>query len=556
MDIPIRAANLKRYRDIAKLLAKYGFYDIVRKIGLDSVLERRERVPSRALLQGQALAKDLEDLGPTFVKLGQFLSTRPDILPNEYIQGLGRLQSEVKSFPYEHVREVIVSEFGAEPSDLFSAFDPEPLAAASIGQVHRAALQDGRPVVVKVQRPGVRESAMTDLQALGEIAKFLQNHTEMGELYGIGDIFQEFRYSLLRELDYQKERLNLMTLARNLEGFDKIVVPNPVDDYSTERVLTMDFVEGRKITSLFEADKVNVDTGQLLEETFRAYLKQILVDGFFHADPHPGNLVLTDDGRIGILDLGMVARISPSMREKLIRFLLAMSDGEAEEAAGIAASIGEKSAGFDAVRYTRRTVDLISNYQNATLGQIEVGTLIIEFAGVARECGIRVPRDLAMLGKTLLQLDQVAAALDPDFDPNWSVRQHAGEIMLRYVVGRLSVGHVARGLWEVKDVAGRLPKALIEVLEQMSLNQLRVKVDAVDQTRLIGGLQKIANRITLGLLLAAVIIGAGLVARIPTSFQILGYPAIAMILFLLAAAGAVALMLDILFYDEKPRKKK
>jgi len=556
MDIPIRAANLKRYRDIAKLLAKYGFYDIVRKIGLDSVLERRERVPSRALLQGQALAKDLEDLGPTFVKLGQFLSTRPDILPNEYIQGLGRLQSEVKSFPYEHVREVIVSEFGAEPSDLFSAFDPEPLAAASIGQVHRAALQDGRPVVVKVQRPGVRESAMTDLQALGEIAKFLQNHTEMGELYGIGDIFQEFRYSLLRELDYQKERLNLMTLARNLEGFDKIVVPNPVDDYSTERVLTMDFVEGRKITSLFEADKVNVDTGQLLEETFRAYLKQILVDGFFHADPHPGNLVLTDDGRIGILDLGMVARISPSMREKLIRFLLAMSDGEAEEAAGIAASIGEKSAGFDAVRYTRRTVDLISNYQNATLGQIEVGTLIIEFAGVARECGIRVPRDLAMLGKTLLQLDQVAAALDPDFDPNWSVRQHAGEIMLRYVVGRLSVGHVARGLWEVKDVAGRLPKALIEVLEQMSLNQLRVKVDAVDQTRLIGGLQKIANRITLGLLLAAVIIGAGLVARIPTSFQIFGYPAIAMILFLLAAAGAVALMLDILFYDEKPRKKK
>ncbi|HMK34089.1 MAG TPA: AarF/UbiB family protein [Desulfomonilaceae bacterium] len=556
MDIPIRAANLKRYRDIAKLLAKYGFYDIVRKIGLDSVLERRERVPSRALLQGQELAKDLEDLGPTFVKLGQFLSTRPDILPNEYIQGLGRLQSEVKSFPYEHVREVIVSEFGAEPSDLFSAFDPEPLAAASIGQVHRAALQDGRPVVVKVQRPGVRESAMTDLQALGEIAKFLQNHTEMGELYGIGDIFQEFRYSLLRELDYQKERLNLMTLARNLEGFDKIVVPNPVDDYSTERVLTMDFVEGRKITSLFEADKVNVDTGQLLEETFRAYLKQILVDGFFHADPHPGNLVLTDDGRIGILDLGMVARISPSMREKLIRFLLAMSDGEAEEAAGIAASIGEKSAGFDAVRYTRRTVDLISNYQNATLGQIEVGTLIIEFAGVARECGIRVPRDLAMLGKTLLQLDQVAAALDPDFDPNWSVRQHAGEIMLRYVVGRLSVGHVARGLWEVKDVAGRLPKALIEVLEQMSLNQLRVKVDAVDQTRLIGGLQKIANRITLGLLLAAVIIGAGLVARIPTSFQILGYPAIAMILFLLAAAGAVALMLDILFYDEKPRKKK
>ena len=556
MVLPIKTTHLKRYRDIALLLVRYGFYDIARKTGLDKMLEKNQREASRVTLEGEELARDLETLGPTFVKLGQFLSTRPDILPREYVDALGRLQSEVKGFPFEQAQETIKAELGIEVSAAFKEFDPEPIAAASIGQVHRALTQDGRTVVVKVQRPNIRETVMTDLEVIGAIAGFVQKNTEIGELYGVDDMFQEFNSSMLRELDYLQEMRNLITLRKNLQEFNNIVVPIPIETLTTQRILTMGFIEGTKITLLSDSVKPDIDRTLLLEDTFRAYLKQILVDGFFHADPHPGNLVLTKDGRIGILDLGMVARITPGMREKLIRFLVAMSNGEPEDAAHIAASIGEKMDNFDASKYYRRTVELIFRYGNTTLGQIQMGKLILEFTSVARECGIRVPKDLAMLGKTILQLDQVAAALDPNFDPNASLRKYAGQIMLQYLTGRVTVGNVISGIWEFKDSISNLPRSLSSVLEQMAINRFQVKVELLDENRFVGGMQKIANRITLGLLLASLIIGAGLMARIPTTFQILGYPAIAIIFFLIASAGAVILILHILLYDEKPRKPK
>jgi len=556
MVLPIKTTHLKRYKDIALLLVRYGLYDIARKTGLDKILEKNQREASRVTLEGEELARDLETLGPTFVKLGQFLSTRPDILPREYVDALGRLQSEVKGFSFEQAQETIEAELGIEVSEAFIEFDPEPIAAASIGQVHRALTRDGRTVVVKVQRPNIRETVMTDLEVIGAIAGFVQKNTEIGELYGVDDMFQEFNNSMLRELDYLQEMRNLITLRKNLREFNNIVVPIPIETLTTQRILTMGFIEGTKITLLPDSGKPDIDRTLLLEDTFRAYLKQILVDGFFHADPHPGNLVLTKDGRIGILDLGMVARITPGMREKLIRFLVAMSNGEPEDAAHIAASIGEKMDNFDASKYYRRTVELIFRYGNTTLGQIQMGKLILEFTSVARECGIRVPKDLAMLGKTILQLDQVAATLDPNFDPNSSLRKYAGQIMLQYLTGRVTVGNVISGIWEFKDSISNLPRSLSSVLEQMAINRFQVKVDLLDENRFVGGMQKIANRITLGLLLASLIIGAGLMARIPTTFQILGYPAIAIIFFLIASAGAVILILHILLYDEKPIKPK
>lgn len=555
MGILMKSEHLKRYRDVAGLLVKYGFYDAVRKIGLDEVLESREGVESRAVRQGQELANDLEEMGPTFVKLGQFLSTRPDILAPEYIAALERLQSKVGSFPYEQVKDIVESELTQKIVEAFAEFEPVPLAAASIGQVHQAAMHDGTQVAVKVQRPGIRDQMNADLEVLGQIAEFLQNYTELGELYGISDIFQEFRHSLLRELDYLQEKRNLVTMGANLKDFRKIVVPKVVDSHTTQRVLTMEFVKGRKITSILSDESNTFDGKVLLEETFLAYLQQILIDGFFHADPHPGNLVLTPDGRLGLLDLGMVARITPRMQGKLIRFILTVSEGDPRDGAEIAESMGEKTYNYDATKYHRRAVDLISRYQHATLSQLQIGTLMLEFTEVLRDTGIRVPRELAMLGKTLLHLDQIATVLDPDFDPNPTIQKYAAQIMIRHVSTSITPGNIMRRFLEIRDAAGRLPKALNSVLEQMARNELQVKVDAVDQTRLIGGLQKIANRITLGLLLASLIIGAGLLARIPTSLTILGYPAVAMLLFILAAAGAVTLMLDIVIYDEKPRKK-
>ncbi len=552
----MKAEHLKRYRDITRLLVKYGFFELVRMMGLDELLEKKQLFYPDNAVQGEELTRDLEEMGPTFVKLGQFLSTRPDVLPPEYIQAMERLQSNVGSFPYEQVREIIERELGMKIHEAYAEFTPSPLAAASIGQVHRAVTHDGRLVAVKVQRPDIQERVVTDLEVLGEVADFAQARTDFGELYGVGEMFREFRSSLLRELDYLQEKSNTLRLRDNLRGFDEIVIPDVVEDLTTSRVLTMDFIEGKKITLLTEDDKSHADIEKLLEATFRAYLKQILLDGFFHADPHPGNVLLTPDGRIAIIDLGMTARIAPGLREKLISLLLAIGEGQPEDAAYIAATIGDRTAGFDLKTYRRRATELLSRYEHASLNQIHVGTLVMEFTEVTRECGIRVPRELTMLGKTLLHLDQVAKALNPYFDPIAGIRQYGGEIILRHVTAKISAGNILRAVLETKSTSGRLLRALNSVLDRVVDNDIEVKVHGFDETRFIAGMQKIANRITLGLLLGSLIVGAGLLSKVPTTFTIFGYPALAIFFFLVAAAGAVLLIFDILFYDERPRTKR
>src|SRR5215216_311395 len=334
MGISLKPQHLKRYKDIAWLLMKYGRSDLVKNAGLDDLLRDEKADPAlvEAPPEAKALADDLEKMGPTFIKLGQLLSTRADLLPTSYIESLTRLQDKVEPFAYEEVEAIVSSELGVRISKAFSEFDPNPIAAASLGQVHRARLRDGRAVAVKVQRPGIRERVVEDLEALGDVAEFLDNHTEMGKQYSLQKMLEEFRRSLMRELDYRQEATNLATMNDILKEFGQIVVPLPVDDYTKSRVLTMDHIKGKKITSLTPLARIEIAGEQLAEQLFRAYLKQILVDGFFHADPHPGNVFLTDDERIALLDLGMVARLAPGLQEKLLQLLLAVAEGRSEEA--------------------------------------------------------------------------------------------------------------------------------------------------------------------------------------------------------------------------------
>jgi predicted unusual protein kinase regulating ubiquinone biosynthesis (AarF/ABC1/UbiB family) len=554
MGILVKSEHLKRYRDIAGLLVKYGFYDVVRKIGLDDLLDKRTGTTKRVALQGAELADDLEAMGATFVKLGQFLSTRPDVLPPEYIEALERLQTDVEEFPYEDAERIVQEELGIDLAEAFASFTAKPLAAASIGQVHRAVMHDGSAVAVKVRRPGVKERVAADLEVLGEIARFLQKHTELGDLYGIGDVFEEFRDTMLRELDYRQEKRNLETLGENLKEFPNIRIPAVIDTHTTERVLTMQFVEGKKITELDADAGLRVNAANLLAETFRAYLKQFLVDGFFHADPHPGNIVLTPDGKIGILDLGMVGRVSPGMRRKLLLFLIAMSDGDPGDAANIAESMGEKTVNFDSVKYRRGAVALVSRYQHASVGGIKGGALLLELTRVIKDSGIRVPRDLALLGKALLHLDRVASALDPEFDPQAVIREYAAEMMLRNVASSLSAPKMTAALLDIKYVLGTLPRAVSELAEQIAKNRLRIKVDAIDEIRLARVLQTPANRLTLGIVLSALIIGGAILAGTPSPYRILGLPAVTVVFFGLAGVGVAGLMIDMLYRNEKRRR--
>jgi predicted unusual protein kinase regulating ubiquinone biosynthesis (AarF/ABC1/UbiB family) len=550
VGLSLKSQHLKRYKDVALLLIKYGRRDLVNVAGLDPALDE-ESSPVAAVDPAAAeLADDLERMGPTFIKLGQLLSTRPDILPPPYLQALARLQDRVEPFSFGEVERIVAAELGVRLSKAFSGFEASPVAAASLGQVHRAAMRDGRRVAVKVQRPDIRERVAEDLEALADIAEFLDEHTEMGRRYEFGKILEEFRRSLLRELDYRQEAQNLTLLKRNLSGFDTIVVPAPIDDYTTSRVLTMEYISGTKITSLSQVARLDLDGAGLAEDLFRAYLRQILVDGFFHADPHPGNVFVTEAGKIALIDLGMVARITPRMQEHLLQLLLAISEGRSEEAVTVALKLGEARERFDEREFTRRVADMVGRHQDVELRHIEVGKAVLELGRVAGDVGLRLPTELTMLGKTLLNLDQIGEALDPKFDPNASIRRNAAEIMRARLLKSASPGNLFSGILEVKEFVERLPARINKILDVVASNQLQVKVDAIDETRLMTGFQKVANRITMGLVLAALIVGAAMLVRVETSFRILGYPGLALILFLLAAGGGIALLLTILLKDE------
>ncbi|CAN5878627.1 AarF/UbiB family protein [soil metagenome] len=550
MALSLRPQHLKRYGDLARLLIKYGRSDLVRAAKLDDALPEEEAFEAREVPpEAEELAADLERMGPTFIKLGQLLSSRPDLIPAEYPEALSRLQDRVEPFPFEEVERIVSVELGVRISRAFAEFNPRPMGAASLGQVHQAVLRDGRPVVVKVQRPGIQQVITEDLEALQEIAGFAEAHTEFGKAYAVEDIFGQFRQSLLRELDYRLEAQNLSVLAENLREYERIVVPEPVERFTTARVLTMDFIRGRKITSLSPLARLEMDGEALADELFRAHLNQILVDGFFHADPHPGNVFLTADGRIALLDLGMVGRLTPSMQEDLLKLVLAVSEGRGDEVATVAIRTGEPREHFDERKYRRAIADLVAAQQGATASPIEVGKILLAISREAGEAGIRPSPELSLLGKALLNLDQVGRTLDPEFDPNAAIRRHAAEIMRRRMLKAASPANVFSSLLEMNELMQTLPGRVNQVLDNVASNKLEVRVRVPEEVWMLEGLQKIANRITLGLLLAALIIGAAMLMRVETTFRILGYPGLAMLFFLMAAIGALLLAYSIVRDD-------
>jgi len=557
MKLSLKPHHLKRYKDIALLFWKYGTSDLAKEFAHEAGSEEKNPLPARPGQPApEELADDLEKMGPTFIKFGQLLSSRPDLLPEPYIKALARLQDKVKPFPYAQVEAIVASELGIRISKAFSSFETKQLAAASLGQVHRAALRDGRPVVVKVQRPDIRPQIAEDFEVLEEIAEFFDKHTEVGRRYRFGKILAEFKASILQELDYQHEAANLTLLAHNLKGFPLLVVPLPVADFSSRSVLTMDYVSGTKITALSPLARMDINGDVLAEEFFKAYLKQVLIDGFFHADPHPGNIFLTDDGRIALLDLGMTGRVSSKTQENLLRLLIAISEGNGDETVKIILRISETAEDFDEAKFAHQAAVLVSEQRDQTLNHQDVGRAVLEVSRLAAQTGLYVPSELTLLGKTLLQLEEVGKILSPTFNPNASVRRHVAEIMTSRVRQAISPGHLFGSLLEMKDFVGGLPERVNKILDVVGNSELEVNVKTPDARHLLNGFEKIANRVTTGIILAALIIGAALMMRINSTFQVLGYPGIAMICFLTALFGSGWLVLGILWKDYRDKRKK
>jgi predicted unusual protein kinase regulating ubiquinone biosynthesis (AarF/ABC1/UbiB family) len=342
----------------------------------------------------------------------------------------------------------------------------------------------------------------------------------------------------------------MVTIGANLARFRRIVVPQPVSGYSTQRVLTMDYICGQKITAVSPLVLADSDARGLADELFRAYLHQVILDGIFHADPHPGNVLLTDDRRIGLLDLGMVSRLSPDLQEELLHFLLAVADCRTEQAADLALRMGERLPGFDEAAFRKLVTAVIARSQDAKIGDIPAGRLMLAVAHSAVQAGVRLPNELTLLGKTLLNLDEVGKTLAPDFDVQESLRRNANELMMERMRKSVTPSSAFSALLDAKNFAERLPGRVNRILDSLANQELKVRVELIDEGSILEGLQKVANRITLGLVLAAMIIGAAMLMRVETSFKILGYPGLAMLFFLAAAFGAAWMAFGILRGDQ------
>jgi predicted unusual protein kinase regulating ubiquinone biosynthesis (AarF/ABC1/UbiB family) len=438
-------------------------------------------------------------------------------------------------------------------SKAFGSFDPTPLASASLGQVHRAEMRDGRPVVVKVQRPGIRVRIAEDMEALADLADFADHHSDTGRRYGFSEMFEQFRRSLENELDYRREASNLVRLGGILAHYDRLVVPKPIEDFTTSVLLTMEFIGGCKVTDLGPLRRLELDGATLADQLFEGYLDQILVEGFFHADPHPGNVLLTDDGRLALVDLGMVARIPKAMRESLVKLLLAVSDGNGLAAAEAAIALGRPLDNFDQEAFRTDAAELVERNHGLNLSDLNAGTLVMAIMRISGDNGLRLPPELSMLGKALLNLDQVANALDPDFEPDAAIRAHSYEIMQAQMTSSSSGAFAA--LLEARDFVEQFPSRVNKVMDAMAAGDFHVNVRAFDEAEMLRGLQKLANRLTMGLVLAALVIGAAMLMRVPTSSTLFGYPSIAIVCFLLAGGGGLLLLVSIVRSDRQIKAK-
>ena len=545
--MPADESSARRYASIARLLLRHGRSDLVSGASLDDYAPEGEDL-EETTDKAEAFAADLEAMGPTFIKLGQLLSTRFDLLPASYTTALSRLQDDVEPFGIEEVRRTIADELGADVRHVFADFDPEPLAAASLGQVHRATLRNGRQVAVKVQRPGVREDVRAEMATLARIASVADKGSDWGRTYGFARLLREFERSLTLELDYRREGRNLARFRTLTSDYDLLVVPEPVLDLTTGRVLTMDYVEGRKVTDLGPLGLLDIDASAIVDQLFAAYLHSILDHGFLHADPHPGNLLVTSDGRLGIIDLGMVTTIPGRIQEKVVRLLVAIGDDNGEQAARVLADMGQPLDNYDAHAFRDDVTHLVSNAVSEG-PDMQAGRVLVELSRISGARGLRPPPEMSMVGKALLNLDQSTLHLDPDFVPAEAIRANLRQILRGGL--RTSPGDLVTAALDAKEFTSQLPRRANQILDNLADGQLRLRVDAVDEERLHTVLQRVANRLTLGVVIAATILGASLLTQVPSDRRLLGYPAIAIVLFTIAFLGGAALAAWIVVTDRK-----
>ncbi|MEN0063742.1 MAG: AarF/UbiB family protein [Myxococcota bacterium] len=495
--------------DVLRLIAKYGGPTVVSAVGADRFVGTPAQTDEERASRAMELAHDLELLGPTYVKLGQILASRPDLLRDPYRSALSRLHNDVQPLPWSTIDETLTTELG-DWKKIFGQLSEKPLAAASIGQVHRGRLVDGTEVAVKVQRPGVKHRMLGDLDTWMAVARVAEASSSAVVGFRPVATLQELRVAVLREFDYEREAANLMRLDEILKTHPSLVVPGVIRDASTSRVLTMTFVEG---------DKVSADAGldavrgiELADALFEGWLDQIVVRGFFHADPHPGNILITPEETLAVLDAGMVGVVPVRLRRGLVKLLLAIADGRIEDAAETFVGLAPDPDEADPHRFRDEVGRALTGVVGDDLRSIQTGALLLEMQQIATRNHITVPPSFTMIGKALLQLDEIARTLHPGFRPDEAIREHAAALISQTVSQAASGPRMLQALIEAEELADALPDRVARILQIHADNRLRVQVTAKEMATLSAAVTRGARILSAGGVLAACLVGLAILA--------------------------------------------
>ena len=574
----VAARDLGRLHEIASVLIRYGFGDMVRRMGMANALERAGRVllwkhaDELAHLEPPArVRRALEELGPTFVKLGQVLATRVDLFTPEWIAEFGKLQDSAPASPYTGIRQQLSEDLGAPPEQIFAAFDPEPLAAASIAQVHRARLEDGSEVVVKVRRPGIRPIIEADLRWLMRLAELAEAENPELRNFRPQEVVRQFSLSLQRELDFATECRNSEGIANNFAGYtDQDTAPQAITDqapdsataglppappaiiviprvhwqWTGERVCVQEFIAGIPGRDLAAVDRAGLDRKILARRGAHAVLKMIVEDGLFHADPHPGNVFYLPGNRIAFIDFGMVGRLTEERRDQLIRLMLGLVRHEPARVADVMLDwTGDGTV--DEAGLLSEIQTFVDQYYGVSLKQLSLGAMLTDLVAILREHRIALPADLALLIKAFITLEGMGRELDPDFD----MAGEAIPILEQSLRARYTPAALIKRGWrsagEMLSLIADLPHDLSRLLRAARRGRLEIRIDVTNLKHVGNQLDGSANRLVVGIVVAALIIGSSIVMTVPGGPTLLGLPLFGLLGYLGAAIGGVWLLLSI-----------
>lgn len=543
--------DLPRLHEIASVMIRYGWGDLVRLLGISGVLERAGRVlhwhSTSEISQLDAavrIRRALEELGPTFVKLGQLLATRVDLFPPHWITEFEKLHSQVPAVPYEILHSHLVAALKGEPTEVFAEFDPVPMAAASIAQVHRARLKDGTPVVVKIRRPGIEGVIQADLRILEHAARLLESEVPDSRRYDPVHIISQFRRSLNRELDLVKEARNIDQFARHFADDPLVKIPKVYWEYTSNSVNVQEEIVGLAGVAPANLRSHGLDPKQLAARGADTVLRMVLEHGYFHADPHPGNVLFLPDNRIGVIDFGMVGMLTPSRRNQIVDLLHALTRKDEQAVLQVLVDWSGDLVG-DEDRLAYDVTEMLQNYDDLQLKDVKIGALLNDITALMRDNNLALPADLTLLFKTLITLEGLGQQLDPEF--------HMIDHVTPFVERIIQQRYTPQALWvrgrksvrEALEVVADLPRDLHHLLRDMRRGRVKIDLDLKRLDHFGHQLDRASNRLTMGILTASLVVGSSIIMTVEGGPQLFGLPFFGLLGFLIAFFNSVWIVLSI-----------